>query len=44
MTASPESDPGKPLVTEQTETAPSFTQNLAVAWVGFRTTTASSGP
>jgi uncharacterized repeat protein (TIGR01451 family) len=27
-------DPGKPLLTEQTETAPSFTQNLAGAWVG----------
>ncbi|MCR4332136.1 MAG: DUF11 domain-containing protein, partial [Sulfuricaulis sp.] len=28
-------DPGAPLVAEQTETAPSFTQNLATAWVGF---------
>ncbi len=28
-------DPGAPLLTEQTETAPSFTQNLAAAWVGF---------
>ncbi len=27
--------PGKPLVGEQTESAPSFTQNLAAAWVGF---------
>ena len=29
-------DPGMPLVAEQEETAPSFTQNLAVAWVGYR--------
>ncbi len=28
-------DPGKPLAGEQIETAPSFTQDLAVAWVGF---------
>ncbi len=28
-------DPGRPLLTEQTETAPSFTQNLASAWIGF---------
>lgn len=28
-------NPGSPLLTEQTETAPSFTQNLAGAWVGF---------
>jgi len=29
-------DPGAPLFSEQNESAPSFTQNLAVAWVGFR--------
>ena len=28
-------DPGKPLITEQWESAPSFTQNLGAAWVGF---------
>ncbi len=28
-------DPGKPLVSEQKETAPSFSQNLAGAWVGY---------
>jgi hypothetical protein len=28
-------DPGAPLLIEQTDTAPSFTQNLAGAWVGF---------
>ncbi len=30
------SDPGSPLVTEQNESAPSYTQNLAAAWVGFK--------
>ena len=35
VSATPESDPGFPLVSEQTEVAPSFTQDLAVAWVGF---------
>jgi uncharacterized repeat protein (TIGR01451 family) len=29
------SGPGKPLDAEQVESAPSLTQNLAVAWVGF---------
>ncbi|MFO0749709.1 MAG: ice-binding family protein [Myxococcota bacterium] len=29
------SDPGKPLLSEQDESAPSFTQNLAGAWVGY---------
>lgn len=29
------SDPGQPLVDEQNEFAPSFTQNLATAWVGY---------
>ncbi|GAB6084202.1 hypothetical protein JCM30471_31160 [Desulfuromonas carbonis] len=28
-------DPGAPLLIEQTDTAPSYTQNLAGAWVGF---------
>ncbi len=28
-------DPGLPLLREQNETAPSFSQNLGVAWVGF---------
>jgi uncharacterized repeat protein (TIGR01451 family) len=32
-------DPGKPLVVEQKESAPSFTQNLAGAWVGFKDAT-----
>ena len=35
LTTDPESDPGQPLVFEQRESAPSFTQNLGVAWVGF---------
>ena len=29
-------DPNAPLLAEQNETAPSFTQNLAGAWVGFK--------
>ncbi len=32
-------DPGMPLVAEQTESAPSFTQNLVGAWIGFRDAT-----
>lgn len=35
LTSSTSTDPGAPLLTEQTEFAPSFTQNLAAAWVGF---------
>jgi len=35
LTSVADSDPGKPLTTEQSETAPSFTQNLAGAWVGY---------
>ncbi|RJO66297.1 MAG: hypothetical protein C4523_13055, partial [Myxococcales bacterium] len=35
LTSTPVSDPGKPLVSEQMEYAPSFTQNLACAWVGY---------
>ena len=38
LTADPASDPGKPLPAEQAETAPSFTQNLAAAYVGFKDT------
>ncbi len=34
--ATPPSDPFDPLLDEQMETAPSLTQNLADAWVGFR--------
>ncbi|MEK7706248.1 MAG: ice-binding family protein, partial [Myxococcota bacterium] len=37
-------DPGKPLLGEQAEHAPSFTQNLAVAWVGFMDTTGTIRP
>jgi len=29
-------DPGRPLLSEQEESAPSYTQNLAAAWVGFQ--------
>jgi hypothetical protein len=36
LTATTVSDPLEPLLTEQTETAPSLTQNLAGAWVGIR--------
>ncbi len=36
VTATPFLDPLKPLVSEQKESAPSFTQNLAGAWVGFK--------
>jgi trimeric autotransporter adhesin len=36
LTSTTVSDPGKPLVAEQTESAPSFTQNLAGAWIGFK--------
>ncbi|RJP47781.1 MAG: DUF11 domain-containing protein [Desulfobacteraceae bacterium] len=36
LNAASVSDPGKPLVAEQKEDAPSFTQNLAAAWVGFK--------
>lgn len=32
----PVSDPLSPLLTEQTESAPSLSQNLAGAWVGYR--------
>jgi uncharacterized repeat protein (TIGR01451 family) len=39
VSANPVTDPLKPLVAEQTETAPSLTQNLAGAWVGFRDST-----
>ncbi|OGQ46554.1 MAG: hypothetical protein A3I05_02865 [Deltaproteobacteria bacterium RIFCSPLOWO2_02_FULL_44_10] len=39
LTSSMVSDPGRPLAIEQMETAPSFTQNLAVAWVGFTDST-----
>lgn len=35
LTAATFSDPRKPLIAEQAESAPSFTQNLAGAWVGF---------
>ena len=28
-------NPGQPLLIEQTETAPSFTQNLAAGWIGY---------
>jgi hypothetical protein len=35
LTSAAGTDPGKPLVFEQRESAPSFTQNLGVAWVGF---------
>lgn len=35
LTGTTPGDPGKPLIGEQTEFAPSFTQNLAAAWVGF---------
>lgn len=31
----PVTDPGMPLLSEQRETAPSLTQNLACSWVGF---------
>lgn len=34
--ATPVANPGDPLISEQSEVAPSFTQNLAGAWVGFR--------
>ncbi|MHB8907458.1 MAG: hypothetical protein ACYDAA_01090 [Syntrophales bacterium] len=36
LTAATVSDPGKPLVAEQTESAQSFTQNLAGAWIGVK--------
>ena len=36
ITTSPISNPGNPLLSEQKEYAPSFTQNLAGAWVGFK--------
>jgi len=39
LTATIFSDPLKPLVAEQKESAPSFTQNLAGAWVGFKDAT-----
>jgi uncharacterized repeat protein (TIGR01451 family) len=29
-------DPGRPLVSEQMESAPSYTQNLAASWVGYK--------
>jgi uncharacterized repeat protein (TIGR01451 family) len=32
-------DPGQPLLAEQTETAPSHTQNLACSWVGYKDAT-----
>ena len=35
VTANAGGDPGRPLAGEQAESAPSFTQNLAAAWVGF---------
>lgn len=35
LTSTPFGDPGMPLLTEQAESAPSFTQNLAGAYVGF---------
>lgn len=35
LTSTSVGDPAAPSVAEQTETAPSFTQNLASAWVGF---------
>jgi carbon monoxide dehydrogenase subunit G len=34
MSSTVVSDPGKPLLSEQMESAPSFTQNLAAVWVG----------
>jgi len=36
LNAASVSDPGEPLVEEQKEDAPSFTQNVAAAWVGFK--------
>lgn len=36
LTATPVSDPLEPLTSEQTESAPSLSQNLAGAWVGYR--------
>ena len=36
ITANPISNPGNPLLSEQMEFAPSLTQNLAGAWVGFK--------
>ena len=39
VTSTSGGDPGKPLVDEQKEFAPSFTQNLAGAWVGFMDST-----
>ncbi len=36
LTSTIVSDPGAPLLAEQMESAPSFTQNLGAAWVGFR--------
>ncbi len=35
LTAAVDSDPGKALPEEQREVAPSYTQNLAAAWVGY---------
>jgi hypothetical protein len=35
LTSTIDSDPGQPLLSEQMEIAPSFTQNLAASWVGF---------
>lgn len=32
---SPITDPGQPLLEEQDESAPSYTQNLATSWVGY---------
>lgn len=36
LTADDVRDPGKPRVSEQDEIAPSFTQNLAAAWIGYK--------
>ena len=35
LVATTNSDPGAPLLTEQDESAPSYTQNLAAGWVGY---------
>lgn len=36
LTALTAADPGRPLLTEQDETAPSYTQNLGAAFVGYK--------
>lgn len=39
LTTTPVSDPGEPSLDEQNESAPSLTQNLACAWIGFKDAT-----